>query len=60
MSNQLIQISKNLQPQTQHELQELNKKLQPHSSKKYVYEKSTETQNITSKQNLFEYLYGKR
>ena len=30
MSNQLIQISKNLQPQTQHELQELNKKLQPH------------------------------
>ena len=30
MSNQLIQISKNLEPQTQHELQELNKKLQPH------------------------------
>ena len=30
MSNHLIQISKNLEPQTQHELQELNKKLQPH------------------------------
>ena len=30
MSNQLIQISKNLEPQTQHELQILNNKLQPH------------------------------
>ena len=30
MSNHLIQISKNLEPQTQHELQILNNKLQPH------------------------------
>ena len=30
MNNQLIQISKNLEPQTQHELQILNNKLQPH------------------------------
>ena len=30
MSNQLIQISKNLEPQTQHELSTLNEKLQPH------------------------------
>ena len=30
MNNQLIQISKKLEPQTQHELKVLNNKLQPH------------------------------